>query len=88
MSEAYTYALAKRATSEGYCLELIVLFVYHAVAELCKLTAVPTACSTNKVTCDSLELVNVVASAVWTFHKSFLGVLETAVHTSVSVMVD
>ena len=65
----------------------IVLFVYDTVAELCELTAVPTACCTYEVTGDSLEFVNVLATAVWAFYKTFISILETTVHATVAVVV-
>ena len=61
--------------------------MYHAVTELCELSSVPAAGCSNKITCDSLKLVNVLSTAVRAFHKSFLRILETAVHASVSVVV-
>ena len=73
--------------SEGYCLELIVLFVYYAVFQLCELSAVPSAGGSDEVTGDALELVNVVASAVRTLHKTFLGILESTIHTTIAVVV-
>ena len=64
------------------------LFVNYAVFELCKLSAVPTAGCTYKVTGDTLELVNVSSAAVRTLHEAFLCILESAVHTTVTVVVD
>ena len=61
--------------------------MHHAVLELGELAAVPAAGSTYEVAGDSLELVDVLASAVRTFLKSFLSVLETAVHAAVAVVV-
>ena len=66
---------------------LIGLFVYYSVVEFGELSAVPTTCRTDKVTCDSLELVYVCSSAVRTFLKTLLGVFKTAVHASVAVVV-
>lgn len=63
------------------------LFVYDAVAELCELSAVPAACRSDKISCDTLELVDVLAAAVRTFLQTYLCILESAVHASVSVMV-
>ena len=65
----------------------LLLFVYHTVAELCELAAVPTACGTYQVTCDSLELVDVFASAVRALLETGLCVLESAVHATVAVVV-
>ena len=73
--------------SEGYCLELIVLFVYHAVFQLCELSAVPSAGGSDEVTGDALELVYLGALAVRTFFKILISVLETAIHATVTVMV-
>ena len=64
-----------------------VLFVYNAVAELCELTAVPTACCTYEVAGDALELVDVLSAAVRTLCKSLVCILEAAVHTTVTVVV-
>ena len=63
------------------------LFVYHSVAELCELSAVPAACRSDQVAGDTLELVDVVASAVRTFCEPFLRILESAVHAAVAVVV-
>ena len=59
----------------------------NAVAELCELTAVPTACSSYEVTCDTLELVDVFASAVRTLLETCFCILESAVHAAVAVVV-
>lgn len=61
--------------------------MYHAVAELGELAAVPTACGTYEVTCDALELVDVLSTAVRTLYKTLLCVLISAVHTAVAVVV-
>ena len=61
--------------------------MYHAVAELGELAAVPSAGCTNKVTGDALELVDVLSTAVWTLYKTLLCVLVSAVHTAVAVVV-
>ena len=53
--------------------------MYHAVAQLGELSAVPTAGCTNEVTGDSLELVDVFSAAVWTLYKTLLCVLVSAV---------
>ena len=63
------------------------LFVNYAVFEFCKLSAVPTACSTYEVAGDTLELVDVFAAAVRTFLEIFLCVLISAVHAAVAVVV-
>ena len=73
--------------SEGYCLELIVLFVYHAVFQLCELSAVPSAGGSDEVTGDALELVNVMTSAVRALCESFLCILESTIHATVAVVV-
>ena len=59
----------------------------YAVAELCELTAVPTASSTYEVACDTLELVDVLAAAVRALLEACLCVLETAVHAAIAVVV-
>ena len=59
----------------------------NAVAELCELSAVPAACGTYEVACDTLELVDVFASAVRTLLETCLCVLESAVHAAVAVVV-
>ena len=66
---------------------VLCLFVYHAVAELGELSAVPAACGSHEVTCDALELVDVLSSAVRTFLKTLVCILETAVHAAVAVVV-
>ena len=63
------------------------LFVHHAVAELSELSAVPSAGRSHEVSCDSLQLVNLLASAVRTFLHVLLGVLISAVHAAVAVVV-
>ena len=63
------------------------LLVYYAVAELGELSAVPAACRSDEVACDTLELVDVVASAVRTLCESLLRILESAVHAAVAVVV-
>ena len=63
------------------------LFVYDAVAELGELAAVPTACGTYEVTCDALELVDVLSSAVRALLKTLFCILESAVHAAVAVVV-
>lgn len=61
--------------------------MYHTVLELGELSAVPTAGCADEVTCDSLELVDVLASAMRAFLESLLRILESAVHASVAVVV-
>ena len=63
------------------------LLVNDTVAELGELAAVPAACGTYEVTCDALELVDVLTAAVWTFGESLLCVLISAVHAAVAVVV-
>ena len=63
------------------------LFVNYAVFEFCKLSAVPTACSSYEVAGDALELVDVLSTAVRALHKTLLCVLISAVHTAVAVVV-
>ena len=63
------------------------LFVNYAVFEFCKLSAVPTACSTYEVAGDTLELVNVRSAAVRTLHEALLCILVSAVHAAVAVVV-
>ena len=63
------------------------LFVYHSVAELSEFASVPTACGTYEVASDALELVDVFTTAVRTFAQSLLGILKSAVHTAVAVVV-
>ena len=63
------------------------LFVDHPVFELCKLSAVPAACSTDKISGDSLELVNVLATAVRAFLHTHLCIFKATVHTAVAVVV-
>ena len=61
--------------------------MYHTVLELGELTAVPAACCADEVTCDSLELVDVLATAVWALYESLFCILESAVHAAVAVVV-
>ena len=63
------------------------LFVDHPVFELCKLSAVPAACSTDKISGDSLELVNVLSAAVRAFLQVLLCIFISAVHAAVAVVV-
>ena len=64
------------------------LFVNHAILEFGELSAVPAACRTYEVAGDALELVNILASAVRTFLEILLGILISAVHAAVAVVVD
>jgi hypothetical protein len=61
--------------------------VYDTVAEFGEFAAVPTACRTYEVTCDSLELVDVLTTAVWTLCESLFCVFISAVHAAVAVVV-
>ena len=61
--------------------------MYHSVTEFSEFSSVPAAGSSDKVACDALEFVDVVASAVRTFLKSLLCILESAVHAAVAVVV-
>ena len=62
--------------------------MHHAVAELGKFAAVPSAGRTNEVSGDALELVDVLSAAVWTLGQTLFCVLESAVHATVAVVVD
>ena len=55
--------------------------MYYAVVEFRELCLVPTVGCTNKVACDALQLVKVLAVALWTLLKALCRVLETAVKT-------
>ena len=61
--------------------------MYHAVAELGELAAVPAAGCTYEVTGDALELVDVLSAAVRTLHEALLCILISAVHAAVAVVV-
>ena len=61
--------------------------MHHTVAELGELSAVPSAGGSHEVACDSLKLVDLLASAVRTLLHVLLGVLISAVHAAVAVMV-
>ena len=63
------------------------LFVYDAVTELGELSAVPSAGSTYKVSCDTLKLVNMLSAAVRALLKTLFCILESAVHAAVAVVV-
>ena len=63
------------------------LFVHHAVAELSELSAVPSAGRSHEVSCDSLQLVNLLASAVRALLHVLLGILISTVHAAVAVVV-
>ena len=62
--------------------------MHNAILELSEFATVPTTGSTYKVSGDSLELVDMLASAVRTFLKSFVCILEATVHATVAVVVD
>ena len=67
---------------------MFLLFVNHAVTEFCKFSSVPAACGTHEVACDALKLVDVLSTAVRTLGEILLCILESAVHTTVAVVVD
>ena len=62
--------------------------MYHAVAELGELSAVPAAGCTYEVAGDALELVDVLSAAVRALHQTLLGIFKSAVHAAVTVVVD
>lgn len=64
------------------------LLVYYSVFEFSEFGGIPAAGCTYEVAGDALELVNIVAAAVWAFFEVLVGVLEAAVHTSVAIVVD
>ena len=59
----------------------------HAVAELGELSAVPAVGCSYEVSCDTLELVDVLSTAVRTFGESLFRILKSAVHATVAVVV-
>ena len=61
--------------------------MYYTVFQLGKLRAVPAACSPDKVTGDSLELVYIVTVAFRTLVHVGISTLVSAVHASVAVVV-
>ena len=63
------------------------LFVNYTVTELSELAAVPSVGCTNEVTGDALELVDLLAAAVWTLLHIVLGILISAVKAAVTVVV-
>ena len=66
---------------------LCFLFVYHAVVELGELCLVPTVGCSNKVSCNALQLVKMLATALGALVKLFCRVLEAAVEATVAVVV-
>ena len=62
--------------------------MYYAVTELGELAAVPSAGCTHEVAGDTLELVDVLSSAVRALSQALFCVLESAVHATVAVVVD
>ena len=62
--------------------------MHHAVFEFGKLRAVPAVGSSDKVAGDSLELVNLLASAVRADFHFCVRILEPAVKAAVAVVVD
>ncbi len=63
------------------------LFVDHAVVELSKFGVVPAVGSAYEVAGDTLQLVDVRASAFGAFLKTVCGVFVAAVHAAVAVVV-
>ena len=61
--------------------------MYHSILELGQFGAVPTACCTYKVTCDSLEFVDLGTLAVWALLEVLVCIFESAVHAAVAVVV-
>ena len=59
----------------------------HAVFKFCQLGTVPSVCRAYEVASDALELVYLAASTVRTYGKPLIGVLESAVHAPVPVVV-
>ena len=59
-----------------------------AVFKLGELRIVPTVSRTDKIAGYTLEAIDVVTVAIWTFFKILLRVLISAVHAAVAVMVD
>ena len=66
----------------------ILLFVYYAVVEFGELCLVPTVGCTYKVSCDALQLVKVLATALGALLKVLCGVLVPAVEATVAVVVN
>lgn len=64
------------------------LFVDNTVVELCELGTVPAVGCTDKVARDSLQTVDVGASALGTNREVLDGILMSAIHTTVSIVVD
>ena len=59
----------------------------HPVVELCQLAGVPAVGSANEVACDALQTVDVMAAAHRTGVEVRVGVLVSAVHAAVAVVV-
>ena len=59
----------------------------HTVVELSQLAAVPAVGGTYQVTGDALQLVDVVAAALWTNLQVGISILVAAVQTAVAVVV-
>ena len=69
------------------CICVLDLFVNYTVTELSELAAVPSVGSTDEVACDALELIDLLAAAVRTLLHIMLGILISAVETTVAVVV-
>ena len=63
------------------------LFVDNAVIQLCQFCLVPTLGSTNQITSNTLQAIDVLATALWTYAQLLLCILIAAGHTAVAVVV-
>lgn len=61
--------------------------MHDTVLKFGKLGIVPTVSCADKIACDALKAVDIVAVAVRTLFKVFLRILISAVHTTVAVVV-
>ena len=63
------------------------LFVDDTVIKFCQFCLVPTLSSTYKVTRDALQFVDTLAATLGTYGQFGLGILVTAVHTAVAIVI-
>ena len=60
----------------------------YTILKFCKLGIVPAVSGAYKITCDTLNIVNIVTVTFRTLCETLLSILVSAIHATVAVMVD
>ncbi len=63
------------------------LFVDNSVIQFCQFSLIPTLGCSNKVTCNTLQLINILAATFRAYFQLRLSILIAAIHTAITIVI-